>query len=100
VGLFGRSLHDLYTLAEETLDFSPDTDGDTHAAVKKILYPIDFFPMPNGVDQILMDEFITALEEHLGIKRTKVYLADEWEKAPPPSASGQSLQKYMAKVGF
>lgn len=95
MGLFGRSLHDLYGLTKRTLD----VPADTAWMPKTILYPVDFFPMPDQTHQSLMEEFVTVFEQYLNIKRTEVNLAKKWEEDPPPSAAGQTLQQYIAKVG-
>ncbi len=63
VGLFGRSIDDLYTLAEETLDVI--STKRSIADPVRLLYPLDFFPLPDPTHQSLMEEFIGVLEDFL-----------------------------------
>lgn len=68
--------------------------------VTRILYPTDFFPLPNPGHQELLESFIEKLESYLGIKRVEVNLAQLWmDKSPFESnALTLPLQEYMEKV--
>lgn len=72
---------------------------------RRILYPTDFFPLPDPMHQKLVESLMEKLEAYLGIKRVEINLAHLWEDDPePPSgsdtAAGKSLQDYMNKVRF
>jgi hypothetical protein len=66
----------------------------------KILYPLEFYPLANAKQQALTDEFISILEDFLGVKRTPFSFAEEWEKNPPEAAGGVPLLKYTEKACF
>lgn len=93
MGLFGRNLQDLLHIANETLDVPRETKG----LPTRILYPVDFFPLPNPVHQDLMENFVSVLERHLNVKRTEISLASEWGKT---ARQKQGLQDYMAEVHY
>ncbi|KAJ6006803.1 hypothetical protein N7451_004747 [Penicillium sp. IBT 35674x] len=96
VGLFGRSLSDLYHLASHSLDLS---DNAT-TFPSKIIYPLDFFPHSNPHHQAMVDEFVGTLESFLGVKRVEISLAERWEQCPPLEANGKPLKQYLAKSAF
>lgn len=97
VGLFGRSLDDLASIVKHSLDLNID---EGMALPRRIIYPNDFFPLPDPAHQKLIDSFVEQLETHLGVQRTEVSLAQLWEDMPPSDshAASQSLQDYMKKV--
>lgn len=70
------------------------------ALPRRIIYPKDFFPLPDPGHQELMESFIRRLETHLDVQRVQVSLAQLWEEQPPSDslAAGQPLQDYMKKV--
>lgn len=101
IGLFGRSLRELTFMAEHSLSTSPPSSHDSLPT--RILYPTDFFPLPNAEHQILFENFIENLEKYLGVKRVEVNLAQLWadKSRPTPNAAGlPSLQHYMKKVSI
>ncbi len=63
----------------------------------RILYPTDFFPMPNGPQQAVQEEFLTALENYLNVKHTPISLAQEWALNGPAERS-TPLGDYLKKV--
>jgi len=93
VGLFGRNLEDLLRIANETLD----VPREAKRLPTRILYPVDFFPLPNSVHQDLMDNFVSVLERHLNVKRTEISLASEWDKT---AHQHQGLREYMVEVQY
>lgn len=100
VGLFGRSLHDLTFVAKHSLNI---TQPGTYKSVStRLLYPTDFFPLPDPEHQKLFESFIENLEAYLGVKRVEVNLAQLWmDKSHYESESGGlPLQEYMNKVSF
>lgn len=95
VGLFSRTLDNLYDLASKTMDL-PDTPLKFPP---RILYPLDFFPHSNYEHQRMVEEFIGALESLLGTKRVEFSIAERWSQCPPEAAQGKSLMEYLPKVG-
>lgn len=96
VELFGRDLKGLAHVAKHSLDIP---DGGT-TLPRRIIYPIDFFPLPDPSHQELVDEFVKKLEGHLGVGKTELSLAQSWQDKPPSEsfAAGRSLQDYLKKV--
>ena len=75
------------------------------ALPQRIIYPTDFFPLPDPTHQHLVEEFVEKLEGYLGVSKTEVSLAQLWKDKPPATASlkvgeneEESLQNYMKKV--
>lgn len=95
-GLFARSLNDLYHITKETLTVAADTRG----LPKTLLYPLDFFPLPDPNHQKLIEEFVQVLEGYLGVRKVEIRLDRIWSKNPPAPASNETLQEYMAKAPF
>ncbi|KAF4954898.1 hypothetical protein FGADI_5000 [Fusarium gaditjirri] len=100
VGQFGRSLDDLHFIVSHTFENIPQ---DFSGFPTKILYPKEFYPLVNPEQQALTEEFITILEDFLGVKRTPFSFVEEWEKNPPQEAGGLPLldfrDEYNAKFG-
>ncbi|ROW08437.1 hypothetical protein VMCG_03147 [Cytospora schulzeri] len=98
VGLLGRGLKDLVHVAKHSLDI-PDR-GTT--LPRRIIFPVDFFPLPDPDHQKLVEEFVEKLEGHLGVRRIEVDLAQLWKDKPPsePFVTDESLQEYMKKAPF
>ncbi|KAJ4423676.1 hypothetical protein N0V82_001699 [Gnomoniopsis sp. IMI 355080] len=100
VGILGRSLHDLIFMADHSLQII-QSDANKPLATR-ILYPTDFFPIPNPKHQEFFESFIEKLEASLGVKRMEINLAQLWmEKSPFESnAVNLPLQDYMEKAPF
>lgn len=98
VGLFGRRLDDLVSVAKHSLAVS---DGDV-GPPRRIIYPTDYFPISDDKHQKQVEQFVQNLETHLGIKRTEVNIARLWEDQPPsaPSAASVPLKQYLKKVSL
>ena len=92
--MFGRSLEELYKNTQTTLSVNSDS-GNT---IRRILYPLDFYPVDPPEYQELTEEFVSALEKSLRVTRTKINLAEIWSRDPPHGAGGTELQEYMDKV--
>ncbi|MCJ1372983.1 hypothetical protein MMC20_004209, partial [Loxospora ochrophaea] len=60
-----------------------------------IIYPLDYFPVPNPAQMIIIEGFISDLEKHLGITISKVSLSSLWDIAPPQEAGQQSVKDYL-----
>jgi hypothetical protein len=81
-------------ITQTALNVAPDKGR----VAKRILYPLDFYPLADAKYQELTEEFVRALEKSLGIKRTTISLADMWHRSPPHEAQGLELQEYMDEV--
>lgn len=46
----------------------------------------------------MTEEFISILEDFLGVKRTPFSMAEKWAESPPKEANGKPLMKYLEKV--
>lgn len=64
----------------------------------RIVYPMDFMLKVGGEQKRLIDGFVKDLESALGIKRTILSLAREWEASAPENLAKQGLQEYMQNV--
>ncbi|KAI1121626.1 putative amidase [Nemania abortiva] len=96
VGLFSRSLDNLYDMTSKTMNLPA-------APVKfptRIIYPLDFFPHSNAEHQRMVDEFIGVLESFLGTKREEFSIAKRWSQCPPEAAQGKSLKDFLPKSAF
>ncbi|KAL8963649.1 MAG: hypothetical protein Q9193_000118 [Seirophora villosa] len=61
----------------------------------KIFYPLEFMQKVGGEQKRQIDEFVRDLESTLGVKKTMLSLAREWETSAPESLAKQGLQVYM-----
>ena len=66
----------------------------------RILCPTDYLPTPNMAQTKLVDSFVQDLERLLGVKRTKVCLAEMWRDTAPDSVRGIELPDYLKTVSF
>jgi hypothetical protein len=46
----------------------------------------------------MTEEFISILEDFLGVKRTQFSIAGKWAQCPPKEAKGKPLLEYLEKV--
>jgi hypothetical protein len=63
-----------------------------------IIYPSDYLPTNNLVQQEIIDQFIRELEASLGLKHTKLSFQKLWDERPPEAARGQGLENFMENV--
>ncbi|KAK0702782.1 amidase signature domain-containing protein [Lasiosphaeris hirsuta] len=82
----------IYSAAGKSLE------GQTQKPTR-ILYPTDFFPMQNGPQQAMQEEFLTALESSLGIEHTKINLAETWAMSGPAERV-TPLKDFLRKSGY
>ncbi|KAJ8129848.1 hypothetical protein O1611_g3785 [Lasiodiplodia mahajangana] len=99
VGLLVRSIDAMQTVVDESISDTGTTVAD-QALPKEILYPIDFFPMANAEQQKLVERFVSDLESYLGVKVTRMSIADRWEKCPPVEAAGKTIQQFIDKSAY
>ncbi|KAK2603985.1 MutS protein msh4 [Conoideocrella luteorostrata] len=97
VGQFGRCLDDLHFIVSHTFENIPQMFSGFPS---KILYPSEFYPLANAKQQALTEEFISILEDFLGVKRTPFSFAEEWERNPPKEAEGLPLLQYTERSAF
>lgn len=65
----------------------------------KLVYPTDFFPLPDPEHQKLLESFVEDLEAYLDFERVEVDLARLWsETAHSRAAAKNPLHEYMKKV--
>lgn len=67
---------------------------------KRIIYPIDFFPEEDEMQQRMVEQFVSILEEYMGSKREVVSISKMWEVSPPKEAHGKGIMEYLEKAGF
>jgi hypothetical protein len=60
----------------------------------------DYLPTSNAAQTKLIDSFVQDLEQHLGVERTVISLADIWRKTAPESAKEIELRDYMTTVSY
>ena len=89
-----RSDRTTQSISSSTANF----DVRIHGRPPKILYPIDFMLKFGGEQKRLIDGFVKDLESALGVKRTILSLAREWEASAPENLVEQGLQEYMQNV--
>ncbi|KAH6658971.1 amidase signature domain-containing protein [Truncatella angustata] len=97
VGYFSRSLEGLQYFSRHAL---ASTIKEFKTFPRSILYPTDFFPQSDKVQQGLRDNFVNILEDFLGVKKTSFSIADRWAANPPEEAEGKSLAEFASKSGY
>lgn len=97
MGIFGRSLDHLALLANHSLAAPTNANDRTP---RRIIYPTDFFPIPDPAHQQLIDLFIEKLETLVGTKKDPLSLDKLWDESRPPqsSSAGHTLREFMQKV--
>ncbi|KAK4443299.1 amidase 1 [Podospora aff. communis PSN243] len=96
VGAFSRDLGMLQTFSRAALR---STLKRFRQFPKQILYPAEYFPMKDTVQQRIIDSFVQILEAFLGVKKTPFSLAERWAEKPPAEANGKSLDEYAHTSG-
>ncbi|KAI8715835.1 hypothetical protein NCS52_01092100 [Fusarium sp. LHS14.1] len=99
IGLLSRSIDGMQALAKGTIS-SVGAKDDEKPLPTEILYPQDFFPMANSEQQVLVDRFVGDLEAYLGIKATKMSIAERWRQCPPDEADGKTIEEFLEKVAY
>ena len=72
---------------------------DTRKWPEKIIYPTDWFPVKDEGQQKMVEAFLEALEQVLGVTHTKISLEEEWARSGPDGLRDQILEHYLDKVG-
>ena len=55
--------------------------------------------MKNEGQQKMIEAFLEALEQVLGVTHTKISLEEEWTRSGPSKLRDQTLEHYLDKVG-
>ncbi|PVH71861.1 putative amidase [Cadophora sp. DSE1049] len=97
VGLLSRDLSSLHDFAQHTIE---KTSGDIKTFPKRLLYSTDFFPHSNKIQQTIVEEYVTVLENFLDVKRIEFIIADRWAQCPPAEAEGKPLKEFLNKTAF
>ncbi|KAI1267974.1 amidase signature enzyme [Xylariaceae sp. FL1019] len=54
---------------------------------KKLLYPLDYFPVNNSAAQVLYDDFVSVLGDKFGMIKTPINVSDILRESPTPQIS-------------
>ncbi len=46
----------------------------------------------------MLDQYVSVLEEYLGVGRTMFSFVDRWAENPPDAAMGKSLEEFLGEV--
>ncbi|KAI4231268.1 MAG: hypothetical protein LQ349_005714 [Xanthoria aureola] len=95
IGFLSRKLDSLQELVRDTTNLKEPKTFPT-----RILYPKEFFPVANGEQQILLENYVCVLENHLKTSRTDFSLIDRWARCPPAEAEGKSLNDYLGNSTY
>ncbi|KID83955.1 hypothetical protein MGU_08827 [Metarhizium guizhouense ARSEF 977] len=92
-------MDEMQILVKRTIS-SVGAKDDNKLFPTEILYPEDFFPMANSKQQALVDRFVGDLEAYLGIKATKMSIADQWRQCPPDEANGKTTEEFLDNAAY
>jgi hypothetical protein len=95
VGILARDLDAMRELVSPTFDLKPSRKYPA-----KILYPTEFFPHSNTLQQAMVDEYVSVLESFLGTKRENFSLVERWSQCPSAEAEGIGLRDYVGSVSL
>ncbi|KAM5344734.1 hypothetical protein ACJ41O_010596 [Fusarium nematophilum] len=93
--LFSRSLKGLMGITAKSL-------GDEHhepTFPSKILYPVDLVST-GETQQDVLDAFVSALKEFLGVRVQDIDIGAIWAQNPPAEAGSEAMQAYMGHAPF
>ncbi|KAJ3580057.1 hypothetical protein NPX13_g506 [Xylaria arbuscula] len=100
VGILSRSIAGMQTLVEKSIVSNPEILTTEDDMPKEILYPTDFFPMANDEQQRLVERFVSDLKSYLGVKVTRMSIAERWKNCPPAEAAGKTIQEFIDKAAY
>ncbi|KAM0540386.1 hypothetical protein ACHAPJ_013613 [Fusarium lateritium] len=87
---FGRDITKFNNFISVCCDDSPILESELKASVE-ILYPLDYFPTPNGAQTAVIDRLIDGLEKAFEVERIEISLADQWAKDLPDGDDNADL---------
>lgn len=64
----------------------------------RIIYPTDWYPLPNLNQQTMTMAFVKALENYLDIHVTELSILKEWARTSPEHLRNTSLIDYLGMV--
>ncbi|UNI19489.1 hypothetical protein JDV02_005671 [Purpureocillium takamizusanense] len=97
-GLMARDVLELYNTAMAVLTHGR---SDVPPPPGRLVYPADVFDtVPSKERQKLMAHFVTAMENHLGVKAERIRLSSLWNQHGPDAAKDQSLGEYIGNASF
>ena len=93
--VFGRDIQRFETFIRAWYG-PPETDGPIgRSRPTSVIYPLEYFPTENKEQMRCIDSFVSDLESFLGIKASRISIAERWEHTKPEDANGQSVQEYL-----
>ena len=93
--VFARSLPVLKSILGSWLGSSPSTGTTTRPY--DIVYPLDYLPVANSAQMLLIDQFIDDMSHHLSAKVTKFSIREEW-KVSHPDGTPDDVDLYLENV--
>ncbi|CAH0051726.1 unnamed protein product [Clonostachys solani] len=93
IGGFSRTAAEYLTLAQ-ALYGSRETYYKTFKNPTKLIYPTDYWPVKDEPSEKLFEAFITQVEDFLGVKRTRISLADLWNESRPADTD-ETIDQYL-----
>ncbi|KAI9149586.1 Scytalone dehydratase-like protein Arp1 [Paramyrothecium foliicola] len=91
-----RNVLDLFDMADATLDLAK-YEG---SLPRNLIFPSDFFANSSQAELELQKQFVTTLENFLGIKSEPQSLTELWLQKPPIEAAGQGMQEFLDKADY
>ncbi|KAI1819342.1 amidase [Xylaria intraflava] len=98
-GFFGRDLARFPEILSVWYGKSPMLIPSSEKSVTKILYPKDYLPTPHAGQTAVIEEFVTALETSLDVKRSSVSIAELWKEHLPDGPEHDDISKYLETAG-
>ncbi|KAF1954360.1 amidase signature enzyme [Byssothecium circinans] len=89
LGLLARSPEQLRELLDNSGLEKPTTKP------KRLIYPMDWYPVANEAQQKMNEAFLQALESSLGIQHTRISLLEEWSRTAPENLRNTALTEYL-----
>ncbi|KAI8946022.1 putative glutamyl-tRNA amidotransferase subunit A [Xylaria longipes] len=93
IGGFARTAEE-YKILAQALYGSTNTHDRVYKKPTKLIYPTDYWQVDDEASRQVFETFITRVEKFLGVKRTRISLADTWKETRPKSTD-ESISKYF-----
>ncbi|KAF2658829.1 amidase signature enzyme [Lophiostoma macrostomum CBS 122681] len=94
IGLLSRTpdtLRDLLTITHTRESYKKPT---------RLIYPSDWYPLPNRAQQVMTGAFMKVVEDYLGIEHVEISLLDEWTKTGPEDLRDLTLIAFLAMSAY
>jgi len=95
--IFARDINKLDTILQVWLD-NCDIAKPKANMPKRLLYPVDLFPVDNEVQMQHVKSFVKDFSDYLQAPVTEIDLSLEWERSHPESVDEDSLDGYLSEV--